>query len=60
MYVRVAIVRKRLTLEASLPTRLQILSVTIFEKVPLQQVVLGADRAAELAEDANQLNLFTF
>ncbi len=60
VYVLVAIIRKQLKLEASLDTLLQILSVTIFEKVPLQQVVLGDDRAAELAEDANQLNLFTF
>jgi hypothetical protein len=37
VYVLVAIVRKRLNLDASLYTLLQILSVTLFEKMPLQQ-----------------------
>jgi IS4 transposase len=37
VYVLVAIVKKRLGLNASLYTLLQILSVTLFEKMPLQQ-----------------------
>jgi hypothetical protein len=37
VYVLVAIVKKRLNLDASLYTLLQILSVTLFEKMPLQQ-----------------------
>jgi len=41
VYVLVAIVRKRLGLEASLYTLLQVLSVTIFEKMPLQTVFLA-------------------
>jgi IS4 transposase len=36
VYVLVAIVKKRLRLEASLYTSMQVLSVTIFEKMPLQ------------------------
>jgi hypothetical protein len=37
VYVLVAIVKKRLNLDASLYTLLQIFSVTLFEKMPLQQ-----------------------
>lgn len=37
VYVLVAIVKKRLNLDASLYTLLQILSVTLFEKMPIQQ-----------------------
>lgn len=37
VYVLVAIVKKRLNLDASLYTLLQILSVMSFEKIPLQQ-----------------------
>lgn len=37
VYVLVAIIRKRLNVEASLYTLLQILSVTVFEKMPIQQ-----------------------
>ena len=43
VYVLVAIVKKRLNLDASLYTLLQILSVTLFEKMPLQQVFPGGD-----------------
>ena len=58
MYVLVAIVKKRLHLEASLYTILQILSVSLFEKIPLAQA-LTLSRGAELEDDpGNQLNLF--
>ena len=60
VYVLVAIVRKRLKLEASLHTLLQILSVTIFDKVPLKQAVLGDDWTGELLENTNPLDLFMF
>ena len=60
VYVLVAIVRKRLKLEASLHTLLQILSVTIFDKVPLKQAVLSDDWTGELLENTNQLDLFMF
>jgi hypothetical protein len=59
VYVLVAIVKKRLNLDASLYTLLQILSVTLFEKMPIQQAFPGdANRTAE-SSACNQLNLFT-
>lgn len=39
----VAIVKMRLALDASLYTFLQVLSVTLFEKMPLQQAFPGSD-----------------
>jgi len=58
VYVLVAIVKKRLELDASLYTLLQILSLTLFEKMPILQA-LAQERSAtnDLAMD-NQLNLF--
>lgn len=57
VYVLVAIVKKELHLEPSLYTLLQILSVTLFEKMPLQQAL--ADNNSTLAGplNPNQLNL---
>jgi hypothetical protein len=43
VYVLVAIVKKRLSLDASLYTLLQILSVTLFEKMPIYQPLTGND-----------------
>src|SRR5207248_7127130 len=43
VYVLVAIVRKRLSVEASLYQILQILSVTLFEKTPILQAFQDAD-----------------
>ena len=60
VYVLVAIVRKRLGLEASLYQILQILSVTLFEKTPILRALQAADSEADLREDANQLILFEF
>ncbi|HKU51433.1 MAG TPA: IS4 family transposase, partial [Nitrospira sp.] len=59
VYVRVAVVKKRLNLEASLHTILQILSLTLFEKMPLDQLLTRIDRKDESGEHGNQLNLFT-
>jgi len=59
VYVLVAIIRKRLGLEASLYTFLQLLSVTIFEKMPIQSALLATPDRSEEATDSNQLNLFT-
>jgi uncharacterized protein DUF4372/DDE family transposase len=58
VYVLVAIVKKRLAIEASLYTILQILSLTLFEKVPLPQLL--ADNALQNLNTENpiQLNLF--
>jgi hypothetical protein len=60
VYVLVAIVKKRLNLDASPYTLLQILSVTLFEKMPLQQAFPGSDHKSEQGNDCNQLNLFAF
>jgi hypothetical protein len=59
VYVPVAIVKKRLGLEASLYTLLQILSVTLFEKIPLQQALTAGEYKTSDTESANQLDLFT-
>jgi hypothetical protein len=60
VYVLVAIIKKQLKLDVSLHTLLQILSLTLFEKLPLQQLV--ADIAPEANDTVfhNQLNLFEF
>ena len=60
VYVLVAIVKKRLNLDASLYTLLQILSVTLFEKMPLQQAFLGSDYEIPEGVPCNQLNLFDY
>jgi hypothetical protein len=58
VYVLIAIVKKRLALEASLYTILQMVSVTAFEKMPLDQLLnLNAQANRGYTED-NQLNLF--
>ncbi len=60
IYVLVAIVRKRLGLEASLYQILQILSVTLFEKVPILQALEASDSQGDLVGNPNQLILFEF
>jgi len=60
VYVLVAIVKKRLAIDASLYTLLQILSVTLFEKMPLQQAFPGSNNGPESLTANNQLNLFAF
>ena len=60
VYVLVAIVRKRLGLQASLYQILQILSVTLFEKVPILRALEASDFKSDLLEDRNQLILFNF
>src|SRR3989449_5570503 len=60
VYVLVAILRKRLGLEASLYQILQILSVTLFEKVPILQAFQTSDSETDLLQDGNQLILFDF
>ena len=60
VYVLVAIVRKRLGLEASLYQILQILSVTLFEKTPILQALQPSDSHDNLLDDPNQLILFDF
>jgi len=59
VYVLVAIVKKRLNLDASLYTLLQILSVTLFERMPIQQAFPGGANRTPEGAPCNQLNLFT-
>ena len=58
VYVLIAIIRKRLGISASLYTMLQILSVTLFEKLPLYEALTCTDAFHELLAEPNQLNLF--
>ena len=58
VYLLVAIVKKRLQLEASLYTILQVLSVTAFEKTSLLQLLSQIERTEERHLSHNQLNLF--
>ena len=60
VYVLVAIVRKRLGLEASLYQILQILSLTLFEKTPILQALQATDSQSDLYDSSNQLILFDF
>ena len=58
VYVLVAILKKTLKLNRSLGEILQILSVTLFEKDELHQVLTAMDVQNEALEPCNQLNLF--
>src|ERR1017187_9223984 len=58
VYVLVAIVRKRLGLDASLYQILQIFSVTLFEKTPILQVFQEGISETDLPADPNQWILF--
>ncbi len=58
VYVLVAIVKKRLDTEASLYKILQILSLTLFEKTPLDQLLENSETQMATPQDNNQLNLF--
>ena len=58
VYVLVAIVKKRLHLEASLYAILQILSVSLFEKIPLVEALTFSQDPALEDDPGNQLNLF--
>ena len=60
VYVLVAIVKKRLNLDASLYTLLQIFSLTLFEKMPIQQAFAANAPFQKQDESNNQLNLFAF
>jgi hypothetical protein len=58
VYVLVAIVKKRLKLEPSLYTILQILSVAIFEKMPIDRALAATDYTDQNCSTPNQLQLF--
>jgi transposase len=58
VYVLVAILKKRLGLDHSLYTILQILSVTLFEKMPISQAFADHQPETQNHENCNQLMLF--
>jgi IS4 transposase len=60
VYVLVAIVRKRLNVEASLYTLMQVFSVTIFEKLAIRTALLPGAYNSESDIENKQLNLFGF
>lgn len=60
VYVLVAIVRKKLGLQASLYQLLQVLSVTLFEKTPILRALQSSASDNDLGGSANQLILFDF
>jgi transposase len=60
VYVLVAIIKKRLGLDASLYTLMQVLSVTIFEKMPIRAALSSEMSQCDTAIENNQLNLFGF
>jgi IS4 transposase len=57
-YVLVAIVRKRLQIDLDLYTLLQLLSVYVFEQVPLPQLLMGSVYKLDGGNIPNQLSLF--
>jgi len=58
VYVLIAIIKKERGLEIELYTILQILSLTLFEKTPLDQLLMKSDCTTEEGVMNNQLNLF--
>jgi len=58
VYVAVAIIKKQYRIEASLYTMLQIVSVTVFEKIPLLQVFDLSDYKSAPETLSKQLKLF--
>jgi transposase len=58
VYVLVAIIKKQLKIDITLYTFLQILSVTLFEKVHILQLVTNSQKIIDNTDSCNQLNLF--
>jgi transposase len=58
VYLLIAITKKRLTIEQSLYTILQILSVSVFEKMPLLQAFQDGECTIKGGDFCNQLQLF--
>ena len=56
VYVLAAIVRKRLKLDVSLYTLMQVFSVTVFEKVSIESVIFQTTSSSAYVMDDNQLN----
>lgn len=58
VYLLIAIIKKRLKIDLSLYTILQILSVTVFERMPILQILNNSDYNSNEPLSYNQLNLF--
>ena len=58
VYVLLAIIKKKLNIETSLYTILQVASVTLFEKIPIKQAFSGEDICELTDNSCIQLNLF--
>jgi transposase len=58
VYVLVAIIKKRLNIKISLYSILQILSLTVFETTPIDQLLTRCDKNMSEHDFCNQLNLF--
>jgi len=58
VYVLIAIIKKRMKLDLSLYTILQIFSITLFEKMPILQVLTETDYKNKITSGHIQLNLF--
>ena len=58
VYVLVAIMKKRMKIDLSLYTILQILSITLFEKKPLLQVLTASGYKKQMTSNHMQLKLF--
>ena len=59
VYLIVAIIKKRLNLQESLYTILQVLSVSLFERTSMFQLLTFYDYMSDMDKNSNQLNLFT-
>jgi hypothetical protein len=59
-YVLVAIVKKELKIDRSLSEMLQIISIALFEKVDISQVLTEMISQNENSQPCNQLTLFDF
>ena len=58
VYVLIAIIKKRLNIDMSLYTILQIISVTVFNKTPLYQMVMDTEYKPSTTIDDKKLKLF--
>jgi hypothetical protein len=58
VYVLVAIIKKRLKIDLSLYTILQIFSITLFEKMPILQALTEVEYKNKITSEHIQLNLF--
>jgi hypothetical protein len=58
VYVLIAIIKRRLRLNASLSSILQVLSVSLFEKTPIRELLCMNDDHSKILDSCKQLLLF--